>query len=59
MIPMMMKKKMLKTKMYHGLHLRPRLPKIVDIVVICLPSPEPVAYVVEPRNGLLEGLSPQ
>ena len=49
MIPMIMKKKMLKTKIKHGLHLQQRLPKNVDIVVICLPSPEPVAYVVEPR----------
>ena len=30
----------------------------VDIVITCLPSPEAVASVVESKNGLLEGLSP-
>ena len=30
----------------------------VDIVITCLPSPEVVASVVEPKNGLLEGLVP-
>ena len=30
----------------------------VDIVITCLPSPKAVASVVESKNGLLEGLSP-
>lgn len=31
----------------------------VDIVITCLRSPEVVAFVVESKNGLLEGLSPK
>ena len=52
-------KENVKDKNVTWLPLHQRLPKNEDIVVICLHSPEAVAYVVVPRNGLLEGLSPQ
>ena len=52
------KKQNVKDKNVTWLKSPKEIAEIVDIVITCLPSSDAVAIVVESKNGILEGLSP-